>query len=43
MPTIAAKPHTKPLIAKDALDLICNTPLVKINKLVKPGMAAAYG
>ena len=43
MPTIAAKPHTKPLIAKDALDLICNTPLVKINKLVKPGMAAVYG
>ncbi len=37
------KPHTKPLVAKDALGLIFNTPLVKINKLATPGMATVYG
>ena len=37
------KSRTKPLAAKDALELICNTPLVRINKLVTPGMAAVYG
>src|SRR3989338_11714855 len=38
-----AKPHTKPLVAKDALGLIFNTPLVKINKLATSGMATVYG
>ena len=35
--------RTKPPVAKDALELIGNTPLVKINKLTGPGMAAVYG
>ena len=35
--------RTKPLVAKDALELIGNTPLVKLNKLTGPGMAAVYG
>lgn len=34
---------TKPLVAENALELICNTPLVKINRLVGPGMANVYG
>lgn len=37
------KSRTKPLAAKDVLELICNTPLVRINKLVTPGMASVYG
>ena len=37
------KPRNKPLAAKDALELICNTPLVKINKLTTANMAAVYG
>lgn len=40
---IPAKSRTKPFAAKDALELICNTPLVRINKLVTPGMATVYG
>ncbi|OGW77913.1 MAG: cysteine synthase A [Omnitrophica bacterium GWA2_52_8] len=31
------------MAAADVLELICNTPMVKINKLVAPGMAAVYG
>jgi cysteine synthase A len=30
------------MIAKDALELICNTPLVRLNKLTGPGMATIY-
>ena len=41
--TAEAKQRNKPLVAKDALDLICNTPLVRINKLAGPGMATVYG
>ncbi len=41
--TTQSKSRTKPLAAKDVLELICNTPLVRINKLVTPGMAAVYG
>lgn len=36
-------PRTKPLLAGSVLDLICNTPLVRINKMTTPGMAAVYG
>ena len=35
--------RTKPMVAKDALDLICNTPLVKINKMVDSSVATVYG
>ena len=35
--------RTKPLVAENALELICNTPLVKINKLVGSGAATVYG
>jgi cysteine synthase len=37
------KPRTKPLVAQSVLDLICNTPLVKLNKLATPDMATVYG
>ena len=43
MTTAVTKPRTKPLVANTILDLICNTPLVKINKLVQPNMANVYG
>lgn len=35
--------RTKPLVANDMLELICNTPLVKLNKLTGPNMATVYG
>lgn len=35
--------HQKPLAAENVLELICNTPLVRLNKLVEPGMATVYG
>ena len=41
--TLTAKSRTKPLVANNILDLICNTPLVKLNKVVSPGMANVYG
>lgn len=41
--TPKAKSRTKPLVAQSVLDLICNTPLVKINKLTETGMANLYG
>ncbi|MDA9101290.1 cysteine synthase A [Omnitrophica bacterium] len=34
--------RTKPLVAGDMLDLVCNTPLVKINKLTGPDSAEIY-
>ncbi len=43
MPATVSKTHNKPLVADNVLDLICNTPLVKLRKLVEPGMAAVYG
>ncbi len=43
MTTVASKQRTKPLAAANVLELICNTPLVKLNKLVEPGMATIYG
>ncbi len=33
----------KPLAAENVLDLICNTPLVKLNKLATSQMATVYG
>ena len=41
--TTTAKWHTKPLVASNVLDLICNTPLVKLNKLATADMATVYG
>ena len=41
--TQTKSPRSKPLVANDALELICNTPLVKINKLTTPQMATVYG
>lgn len=38
-----ASPRTKPLVAENVLDLICNTPLVKINRLVDSSSATVYG
>jgi cysteine synthase A len=43
MSATITKPRTKPLVANNVLELICNTPLVRINKLVEPGMATVYG
>ena len=43
MATAQMKSKNKPLVAENALELICNTPLVKINKLVQPGSATVYG
>jgi cysteine synthase A len=43
MTTVVSKSRTKPLMADNVLDLICNTPLVKLQKLAGPGMAAIYG
>lgn len=37
------KARTKPLIANNVLELICNTPLVRLNKVTSPDMAAVYG
>lgn len=37
------KARTKPLIANNVLDLICNTPLVRLNKVISPDMATVYG
>ncbi len=42
MPTTTIS-RTKPAVAQTMLDLIYNTPLVKINKLVSPDMATIYG
>lgn len=39
----ASKSRTKPLVANSVLDLICNTPLVRLNKLTNSGMATVYG
>lgn len=43
MPTIATKSRTKPLLAQNTLELICNTPMVRLQKLVAPGSAVVYG
>ncbi len=43
MTTAAAKTRNKPTVAKDVLELICNTPLVRLNKLTNTGMATIYG
>ncbi|MBI3306953.1 MAG: cysteine synthase A [Candidatus Omnitrophica bacterium] len=43
MATTQVKSKNKPLVAENALELICNTPLVKINKMVPPGSATVYG
>ncbi len=43
MSTASSKTRTKPLVAQNALELICNTPLVKINKITGPDMATIYG
>lgn len=41
--TTATKPRTKPLVAGTMLDLIFNTPLVRLNKITTPDMATVYG
>ncbi len=41
--TLTTKARTKPLVANNALELICNTPLIKLNKLATPDMATVYG
>lgn len=43
MSTAAKTPRTKPLIANNVLELISNTPLIRINKLSTPQMATVYG
>ena len=43
MTMTASKLRTKPILAKDVLELVCNTPLVRLNKLAGSGMAAVYG
>lgn len=35
--------RSKPALANDMLELICNTPLVRLNKLTSPQMANVYG
>lgn len=42
MSTVSPKKYSKPQVAATVLDLICNTPLVKLNKLATPEMAAVY-
>ncbi len=41
--TQTPKTRTKPLVANNVLDLICNTPLVRLNKLTDQSMATVYG
>ena len=43
MKTEQMKTRNKPQIAETVLDLICNTPLLKLSKVVSPGMATVYG
>lgn len=43
MATSQLKTRNKPLTAENVLELICNTPLVKINKIISPGSATVYG
>ena len=43
MSATQTKPRTKPLVAQNALELICNTPLVRINKMTDASMATVYG
>jgi len=38
----SAKTRNKPQVADTVLDLICNTPLVKLHKLTTPEMATVY-
>ena len=38
----SAKTRNKPQVADTVLDLICNTPLVKLHKLTTPEMATGY-
>lgn len=37
------KARTKPAVAHNVLDLICNTPLVKLNRMTDSSMATIYG
>lgn len=39
----SARPRVKPLVAESVLDLIGNTPLVRIRRLAGDGMASVYG
>lgn len=43
MTMVQTKARTKPLAAESVLDLICNTPLVRLNKLPSSGSATVYG
>lgn len=42
MSTVSTKTRSKPPVADTVLDLICNTPLVKLNKLTSSDMATVY-
>lgn len=42
MSTLSLKTRNKPQVADTVLDLICNTPLVKLQKLTTPDMATVY-
>ncbi len=42
MSTIIAKSRTRPMVANNILELIGNTPLVKLNKLTTANMATVY-
>lgn len=43
MTTTQTKARIKPAVADNMLELICNTPLVKLHRLTGPGMATIYG
>jgi len=43
MSTAESNRRTKPMLAASVLELICNTPLVRLNKLANSGMATIYG
>lgn len=43
MTVAASKSRNKPLVANDVLELICNTPLIRLNKLADKKMATIYG
>jgi len=42
MSTVSTKTRNKPQVADTVLELICNTPLVKLNKLTSSDMATVY-
>lgn len=43
MATATPRPRAKPVVAENVLELICNTPLVKLNRVTNADMAVVYG